>query len=174
MTMELFGFPFLDEFYDEKDAARAQRKRLEDLATMLPWIATIDAFQHWLYTHPDHSRAERTAYWIELDERFGSAVSWDGLERFRAVTWQRQGHLFGVPFYYIEYGIAQLGALQMWLQYKKDPAAAISNYTSALALGGSRPLPELFAAAKLDFSFGPETMTLLMDEVQSELESLPI
>ncbi len=174
MTMELFGFPFLDEFYDEKDAARAQRKRLEDLATMLPWIATIDAFQHWLYTHPDHSRAERTAYWIELDERFGSAVSWDGLEHFREVSWQRQGHLFGVPFYYIEYGIAQLGALQMWLQYKKDPAEAIRNYTAALALGGSRPLPELFAAAKLDFSFGPETMTRLMDEVQRELESLPL
>ena len=122
----------------------------------------------------DHSRAERTAYWIELDARFGSAVSWDGLERFREMMWQRQGHLFGVPFYYIEYGIAQLGALQMWLQYKKDPAAAISNYTTALALGGSRPLPELFAAAKLDFSFGPETMTRLMDEVQRELESLPI
>ena len=174
MTMELFGFPFLDEFYDEAQAARARRKRLEDLATMLPWIATIDAFQHWLYTHPDHGRDERAAYWLELDDRFGPAVSWVDLEHYHRMNWQRQGHLFGVPFYYIEYGIAQLGALQMWLQYTHCPAAAIENYKTALALGGSRPLPELFAAAGLEFSFGPGSMRRLMDEVQKELESLPL
>ncbi len=173
MTMELFGFPFLGEFYDEAQAARARRKRLEDLATMLPWIATIDAFQHWVYTHPDHGRDERAACWLELDDRLGPAVSWDGLEPYRRMNWQRQRHLFGVPFYYIEYGIAQLGALQMWLQYKNDPAAAIENYKTALALGGSRPLPELFAAANLEFSFGPDSMQRLMDEVQKELKTLP-
>ncbi len=174
MTMELFAFPFLDEFYDEAEAARARRKRLEDLATLLPWVATIDAFQHWLYTHPGHTREQRTAQWIELDERFGPAVSWSGLESFREMSWQRQGHLFGVPFYYIEYGIAQLGALQLWLQYRQDPVRAVANYKKALALGGSRPLPELFAAAELDFSFGPETMQRLMAEVQKELDSLPL
>ena len=174
MTMELFGFPFLDEFYDEAEVARAKRKRLEDLATMLPWIATIDAFQHWIYTHPQHSHDERSAYWLQLSDRFGPAVGWDGIEKYHQFSWQRQGHLYGVPFYYIEYGIAQLGALQMWLQYKKDPAKAIENYKNALSLGGSRPLPELFAAAKLDFSFGPATMQRLMDEVQKELDTLPI
>ena len=173
MSMELFAFPYLDEFYDEAEAARAKRKQLEDMATLLPWIATIDAFQHWLYTHPEHSRQERTACWLELDERFGPAVSWDGLESFREMTWQRQGHLFGVPFYYIEYGIAQLGALQLWLQFKTDRSKAIDNYKRALALGGSRPLPDLFAAAGLDFSFGPQTMARLMDEVTGELEQLP-
>ena len=78
MSMELFAFPYLGEFYDEADAARARRKRLEGLTVLLPWIATIDAFQHWLYTHPGHSRAERAAFWLELDDRFGSTASWEG------------------------------------------------------------------------------------------------
>ena len=96
-----------------------------------------------------------------------------GLEEYRQMSWQRQGHLFGVPFYYIEYGIAQLGALQLWLQFKRDRSKAIDNYKQALSLGGSRPLPELFEAAELDFNFGPETMARLMAEVQGELNSLP-
>ncbi|MHC4414140.1 MAG: M3 family oligoendopeptidase [Planctomycetota bacterium] len=173
MAMELFSFPYLDEFYDDDEAARAKRKRLEDLATLLPWIATIDAFQHWIYLHPDHTRAERAARWIELDSRFGPAVSWDGLEKHREIGWQRQGHLFSVPFYYIEYGIAQLGALQLWLHFKEDRAEAIERYRRALALGGSRPLPELFAAAGLTFDFGLQTMQRLMNAVQEELEALP-
>jgi oligoendopeptidase F len=174
MSMELFAFPYHGEFYDDADAARARRKRLEGLTVLLPWIATIDAFQHWLYTHPGHSRADRTAFWLELDQRFGSAVSWEGLERFLEMSWQRQGHLFGVPFYYIEYGIAQLGALQLWLQFKQDRAAAVERYKRALSLGGSRPLPELFEAAGLAFDFGPDTMKRLMDEVQQELDTLPL
>jgi oligoendopeptidase F len=174
MSMELFAFPYHGEFYNDADAARARRKRLEGLTVLLPWIATIDAFQHWLYTHPGHSRAERTAFWLELDRRFGSAVSWEGLQKYLEMSWQRQGHLFGVPFYYIEYGIAQLGALQLWLQFKQDRAAAIERYKRALSLGGSRPLPELFAAAGLAFDFGPDTMKRLMDEVQQELDTLPL
>ena len=174
MSMELLAHPFLDEFYDEAQAARAKRTHLEEMARLLPWIATIDAFQHWIYTNPTHSRDDRTAYWLELNDRFGAAVSWEGIEQFLAVSWQRQLHLFEVPFYYIEYGIAQLGALQLWLQYKQDPTKAIDNYTRAMSLGGSRPLPELFAAAQLTFDFGPATMKRLMDEVQAELETLPL
>ena len=174
MSMELLSFPYLGEFYDEAQVARAKRERLEDLSALLPWVATIDAFQHWIYTHPEHSRDERTAHWLELDERFGAAVSWDGLEHYRQMSWQRQGHLFGVPFYYIEYGIAQLGALQLWLGFKADRARAIENYRRALRLGGSRPLPELFEAAELTFDFGPDTVKRLMDDVQRELDSLPL
>jgi len=174
MSMELIAQPHLVEFYDENDAARARRGHLEALARLLPWIATIDAYQHWLYTHPGHTRDERTAKWLELDERFGPAVSWEGFEAFRAVSWQRQLHLFEVPFYYIEYGIAQLGALQLWLQAKKSPDRAIENYRKAMKLGGSRPLPELFAAADLAFDFGPDTMKELMGAVQEELEALPL
>ncbi|MGI9013932.1 MAG: M3 family oligoendopeptidase [Phycisphaerales bacterium] len=174
MSMELTSHPFLDEFYSQEDAQRARRRHLEAMAQILPWIATIDAFQHWMYLHPDHSRDERTAYWNTLLERFGGGEDWTGLERFRDMAWQRQGHLFGVPFYYIEYGIAQLGALQLWLQYRNDPGSAIQNYKNALALGGSRPLPELFAAAELKFDFGPAIMSRLMNEVKGELATLPL
>ena len=173
MSMELLAHPYLDEFYEDADAARARRTHLEDLVRLLPWIATIDAFQHWIYTHPAHTREERTARWLELDDRFGPAVSWADLEPYRAVGWQRQLHLFEVPFYYIEYGIAQLGALQLWLRSRRDEGDALDHYRRALALGGSRPLPELFAAAGLDFDFGPSTVSRLMDEVQGELEKLP-
>jgi oligoendopeptidase F len=173
MGMELLAQPFLEEFYAPDEAARAVRGHLEDLSKMLPWIATIDAFQHWVYAHPEHTRKERTAKWIELDHRFGAAVDWSGLEHYRATAWQRQLHLFSVPFYYIEYGIAQLGALQLWLQARRDQRKALSNYFAALSLGGSRPLPELFAAAELKFDFGPDTVRSLMDEVKRELASLP-
>jgi oligoendopeptidase F len=173
MSMELLAYPYLKHFYSDTDAHRAIRTHLENLAKMLPWIATIDAFQHWIYSHPDHTQAERAAYWLELDQRFGPAVDWTGLEPFRESMWHRQLHPFTVPLYYIEYGIAQLGALQMWLQFRRDRKKAIENYRSALTLGGSRPLPELFAAAELKFNFGPETMQSLMDEVQTELRNLP-
>jgi len=174
MSMEFMAHPYLGEFYDEAEAARAKRMHLEDVLRLLPWIATIDAFQHWLYTHPDHSREERAAHWLDLDDRFGPAVSWDGLEQYRPVAWQRQLHLFEVPFYYIEYGIAMLGALQLWLQSREEEKKAIAHYRTALSLGGSRPLPELFAAAELDFDFGPETMKRLMDMIAAELERLPL
>ncbi|MCP3902987.1 MAG: M3 family oligoendopeptidase [Planctomycetes bacterium] len=175
MSMELMAHPYLDAFYtDHEHADRARRTHLEAIARLLPWIATIDAFQHWLYTNPGHSREERTACWLDLDARFGSAVSWDGLERFREVSWHRQLHLFEVPLYYIEYGIAQLGAMQLWLQSRASEPAAIVNYAKAMKLGGSRPLPELFGAADLTFDFGPETMKRLMDAVQEELQQLPL
>ena len=174
MTMELLAFPSLGVFYEAADAQRAKRQRLEEIATLLPWIATIDAFQHWIYEHPQHSRDQRTEQWRALGARFGPVVSWEGLERYRDISWQRQGHLYGVPFYYIEYGIAQLGALQLWLQFKERPERALANYKRALALGGSRPLPELFAAAELEFDFGPATMRRLTDHVQQELERLAV
>ena len=179
MSMELLTMPHWGapgSYYDGKpeDLARAQRKQLEGSIALLPWIATIDAFQHWVYANPTHSRDERTAAWLDLDRRFGRGFSWDGLDEFRAKAWQRQGHLFGAPFYYIEYGIAQLGALQLWIRsIEESPAAAVDAYLHALSLGGSRPLPELFAAAGLTFDFGPETVSKLVDRVEKELTKLP-
>ncbi len=173
MTMELFADDELGVFYNAEDAARAKRKHLESIIKILPWIAQIDAFQHWIYAHPEHSHDERTARWLELDEAFGAAIDWSGHREIRESLWQRQLHLFVHPFYYIEYGIAQLGALQLWLRFKQDRGEALSGYRAALALGGSRPLPELFEAAGLTFDFGPETMKRLMDEVQRELDILP-
>jgi oligoendopeptidase F len=173
MSQELLTLPYLEEFFAKADADRARRELLEGVIGMLPWIAQIDAFQHWVYLHPQHTRAERTKAWLDLEARFGGLVDWTGLEANRASMWQRQLHLFGLPFYYIEYGIAQLGALQLWLASRKSEAGAIAAYKKALTLGGSRPLPELFAAAGLRFDFGPQTVQELMDAVGAELDRLP-
>ena len=174
MSMELTAHPFMNEFYTEEEAGRAVREHLEGVVSTLPWIATIDAFQHWIYTNPDHSRTDREKKWLELTERFGPAVDYAGIEKYRPNAWQRQLHLFEVPFYYIEYGIAQLGALQLWLQYKDNPKQAIDNYKRALSLGGSKPLPQLFQTAGLRFDFGPETVKTLLAAVEDDLKTIPV
>ena len=173
MSMELMTFPYLDEFYEEEEADRARRGQLESLATLMPWIATIDAFQHWIYTNHTHDRAERTAKWLELAARFGADVDFSGIEDAKEAGWQRQGHLFGVPFYYIEYGIAQLGALQVWLNSLEEEEDAIALYIDGLSLGGTQNLHGLFAAAGAKFDFGTETVGPLMDRVAEELSTLP-
>jgi len=172
MSMELLGAPHLTEFYSAPEAARAQRTHLENIILLLPWIATIDAFQHWIYTNPGHTRDQRRTQWLALLDRFGGIEDFSSFSEARACMWHRQGHLFGSPFYYIEYGIAQLGALQMWLNARKDTHAAVVNYRHALGLGGSVPLPELFKAAKLEFDFGPKTVKPLAEAIQEELLSL--
>ncbi|MEM6313354.1 MAG: M3 family oligoendopeptidase, partial [Planctomycetota bacterium] len=128
MSMELLALPHMDDFFENAtDANRARRHQLEGVA-VLAWIATIDQFQHWIYTNPGHSRDDRARKWVEIFDKFGHTTDWTGLEEIKQSLWQRQLHLFHVPFYYIEYGIAQLGALQLWLQSKKDPQQALANY----------------------------------------------
>ncbi len=174
MSMELTSLPFLNEFYSEEDANRARREQFESVIQILPWVATIDAFQHWVYTNPTHTRAERSEYWLSLLKRFGPDVDWTGLEKYQPDSWQRQLHLFDVPFYYIEYGIAQLGALQLWLQYNRSAESAIANYTKALTLGGSAPLPTLYETAGIKLAFDAEMIEPLMNEVNQELDKLPV
>lgn len=169
MGMELLGGEHLEVFYRKDQAARSKREHLERIVRLLPWIATIDAFQHWLYTHPGHSRGERRAKWLELRRRFGGIESWEGYEEALENQWQRQLHLFEAPFYYIEYGIAQLGALGVWQNAKRDSQEAIAAYRRALALGGSRPLPELFAAAGLRFDFSSGTVAGAAQALRAEL-----
>jgi oligoendopeptidase F len=173
MAMELFGSEHLDVFYDEHNANRAKRVHFEGIIRFFPWMATIDSFQHWLYTNPGHSRQQRTKVWLELMERFGSKLDWTGWETAREAWWQRQLHLFHVPFYYVEYGIAQLGALQLWTKAKQDPQRALANYRAGLKLGGTRPLPQLFEAAGIHFDFSERTLRPLMDAVAEELRQLP-
>ena len=172
MSMELLGNEFIEEFYSAADANRARRVHLEGVIGVFPWIATVDAFQHWIYTHPGHSRAERAGAWLELMDRFGGDVDWSGYEAARANLWHRQLHIFTHPFYYIEYGIAQLGALQVWANSKRDKVKALNDYKKSLALGGSRPLPELFAAAGCKFEFSAATIKPLIQLVQEELKKL--
>ncbi len=172
MTMELIGNEYLDVFMSPLDAQRARRDHLKGVLKVLPWIATIDAFQHWLYTHPDHGQEEREEAWVEIVQRFGGIVDWTGYEGYRRQLWHRQLHLFLEPFYYIEYGIAQIGALQIWNNWKKDPKAALTDYKKALELGGSRPLPELFETAGCRFRFDAETLAPLVKLIQNELARL--
>ncbi len=171
-TMEIIGGEHLEgTFYNGAEAARSRRDHLIGLVRLLTWIATIDAFQHWIYTAPGHSREEREKFWVGLRERFGGVESWVGFERFRESFWQRQLPLYEVPFYYIEYGIAWTGAVGLWTKYRKDPREAISSYEKALALGGSRPLPELFRAAGMPFDFGPSTIGPYARELGSILRA---
>ncbi len=172
MSMELLGNEFIEEFYSAADANRARRVHLEGIVGVFPWIATVDAFQHWIYTHPDHTRDERREAWLELMDRFGGDVDWSGYETARANLWHRQLHIFLHPFYYIEYGIAQLGALQVWANSKRDKAKALGDYKKSLALGGSRPLPELFSAAGCQFEFSAKTIQPLAKMLREELEKL--
>ena len=174
MSMELLAYPYLDEFYNAEEADRARREHLEAMARTLSWIAQVDAFQHWIYLNPQHTREDRRAQWIQLENRFGGTASWEGFEDAHEHTWHRQLHIFGIPFYYIEYGIAQLGALQVWLNSMRNgEAVAIEAYKNALSLGGSKPLPDLFEAAGCRFDFGPAIVGELMQAVNQELESLP-
>jgi oligoendopeptidase F len=172
MSMELLGNEFLEEFYSGPDANRARRTHLEGILGIFPWIATVDAFQHWIYTHPGHTRAARAVAWLELMDRFGGEVDWTGYDKSRAYLWHRQLHIFLHPFYYVEYGIAQLGALQVWANSKRDKSKALNQYKSSLALGGSKPLPELFKAAGSPFDFSAATIKPLVELTRKELAKL--
>lgn len=174
MSMELFSMNHWHVFFDNnEELTRAKEQQLERVITIFPWIATIDKFQHWIYENPAHTEAERADQWQLILEEFSSPViDFSGLDEYRRFAWQRQLHLFEVPFYYIEYGIAQLGAIGLWQQYKQNPESAIKNYMAALQLGGTKPLPDLFKAAGLKFDLSPNHISGLMNFVKKELDSL--
>ncbi len=174
MAMELFSMEHWQYFFSNKEElSRAKIKELEKVLTIFPWIATIDKFQHWVYENPAHSEDERTTKWVEILNEFSSkVVDYSGLDQYRAASWQRQLHLYEVPFYYIEYGIAQLGAIGMWKQFKEDQRSALNNYIKALSEGGTKTLPELYKTAGLEFNFSPHHIRELMNFVRKEMISL--
>lgn len=167
MGMEAMCMEHLREDYPPEQARAARLRSLEGIPSTLSWVATVDGFQQQIYVQPCEGRAARTEAWVALRKRFSSGVNWSGLEQERAREWHRQLHLFEVPFYYIEYAIAQMGALQLWTRYRRDPADAVRRYREGLALGGSRPLPELFAAAGLRFDPRGEMLAELMEELET-------
>ncbi len=171
MAMELMSMDEWSTFFsNEKDLQRAKEHQLERVITIFPWIAIIDKFQHWVYEHPGHTHEERTAEWNKILKEFqDDVIDYSGLENYRSNAWQRQLHLFEVPFYYIEYGIAQLGAIGMWMQFRENKQQAMDNYCKALALGGTKTLPELFETAGLKFDFSPEKIKVLMGFVRKEM-----
>lgn len=173
MSMELISMDHWDVFYT--DAAELRRAKIDQLTrciTILPWIATVDAFQQWVYDNPTHTQAHRADQWASLYDRFHGGIDWTGLEDTKRYLWHRQGHIFDVPFYYIEYGIAQLGALQMWQQYKQNPAKGLDAYLAALRLGYTDTIPNIYAAGGIRFDFSEGTMSSLFDFVRTELQLL--
>jgi oligoendopeptidase F len=174
MSMELFSMEHWDVFFpDATELERAKMEELERVISVLPWIATIDKFQHWLYTHPGHTIAERESNWLLILQEFSNGiVDWTGFDEYRTNFWQKQLHLFEVPFYYIEYGIAQLGALAMWRQFRENKEQALDNYMAALSLGYTKTLKELYATAGIRFDFSPAYVKELAEFVKPMLHNV--
>lgn len=174
MAMELFSMDYWDVFFKtEAELKQAKEHQLERVITIFPWIATVDKFQHWVYENPAHTTEQRADKWIEIMNEFTSPVlDVSGLEEYRRNFWQKQLHLFEVPFYYIEYGIAQLGAIGLWQQFKQNKEQAVNNYITALSQGGTKTLPELFKLAGLHFEFSPKIVGNLMSFVHGEMAAL--
>jgi oligoendopeptidase F len=174
MSMELLTMDYWDEFFsNEEDLRRAKRQHLESILETLPWVATVDKFQHWMYENPTHTSKERASAWDSIFSAFAESITdWSGLENFRSYLWQRQLHIYEVPFYYIEYGIAQLGAIAVWKNYREDPARGLKGYMEALKLGYTAPIGQIYAAANIPFDFSREYIDELMGFVKKELETI--
>ena len=176
MSMELLAMPYLVQphgYYTLEEARVAWLEHLEDVLSSLVHIASVDAFQAWIYTDPAGAdRDARDAKWLGIRAEFEQGVDWTGLEQERIARWYRQLHIFELPFYYIEYGIAQLGALQVFRNAVRDPVDAVAAYKRFLALGGTRPLPELYAAAGVTMVFDRETMGELVAFAEERIEAL--
>ncbi len=174
MTMELLTMDHWHLFFpNEADLRRAKITQLEHVLKVLPWIATIDQFQHWLYTHPNHTQEERRAKWTESFHAFTPGVlDYSSLEQYIENLWHKQLHLFEVPFYYIEYGFAQLGAIALWRQYRENPEQAVAAFTRAMRLGNTRSIREIYAEAGIRFDFSQEYVRDLGTFVRGEMEKL--
>ena len=178
MGMELLASPYLVKqqggFYSQKEAARARIEHLEGAILFWPYMAVVDAFQHWVYENPAQASdpANCDTQWAQLWERFMCGVDWSGLEQEMTTGWQRKLHIFQAPFYYVEYGLAQLGAMQVWRNALADQTAAVAAYRKALSLGGTVPLPQLFDAAGARFAFDVDTLGAAVELAESAIEKL--
>lgn len=173
MSMELFSMAHWDVFYKkDNDLKRAKLEQLEKALGTLPWVAAIDKFQHWIYT-TEHTASERKEKWLEIDGELGNqVVNWNGEERSHAIMWQRQLHLYEVPFYYIEYGMAQLGAIAMWREFILKGEEALDNYMEALKLGYTKSISEIYETAGIKFDFSVEYVKELADFIKEELSKI--
>jgi len=174
MSMELISMDQWSVYFDkEEDLIRAKKEQLVDVLKTLPWVAVIDQFQHWIYTNPDHNAANREEAFKQIYNRFGGGfANWEGYEKQFGNVWQKQLHLFEVPFYYIEYAIAQLGAIAVWKNYKENPEKGLQQYLDALALGYTKPMNEIYETAGIKFDFSASYINELAAFVKIELEKL--
>lgn len=173
MSMELLSMEEWTSFYSATDLKRAKKDQLETILKIIPWIATIDEFQHWVYEHPTHSVEERYAKWNQLGEDYGTGLTdWSGYEESKSTGWQRQMHLFEVPFYYIEYGFAQLGAIGVWKNSLTNFDKTIQDYKEALKLGYTQSIPEIYERAGVKFDFSKDYLKGIASFLKEELSKL--
>lgn len=174
MSMELISMEHWDIIYsDKEELKRAKKEQLEGVLDILPWVATVDAYQHWLYENPNHTIAERHEAWLRISKQFSTNITdWSDYTDYEKVAWHKQMHIFEVPFYYIEYGMAQLGAIAMWRNYKHNPSLTMQQYKEALALGYTKSIPEVYAAAGIKFDFSQSYVSELAQFVKDELAIL--
>jgi oligoendopeptidase F len=174
MSMELISMDHWDVFFtNEAELRRAKREHLEDIIETLPWVATIDKYQHWLYEHPAHTPDDRKKQWNLIFDQFAdTATDWHGLQNAKDYLWQKQLHLYEVPFYYVEYGMAQLGAIAVWRNFRKNRKAGLEGYQNALKLGYMKSIPEIYKAADIKFDFSRAYIKELMDFVRAELDKI--
>ncbi len=174
MSMELISMDHWEVFFNRgEDLSRACMEQLEDIIETLPWVATIDKFQHWIYEHPDHTPEQRTSHWNRIFQEFADTVTdWRGLGEAKDSMWQKQLHLYEVPFYYIEYGMAQLGAIAIWRNFKRDSKQGLEGYLNALKLGNLRTIPEIYRAAGIKFDFSKPYIRELMNFVREEMAKI--
>jgi oligoendopeptidase F len=172
MSMELISSEAQSVFYTQtEEHQRAVTEHLEGVLEVLPWIATVDKFQHWIYTHPSHTGEERKEAWLRISGEFsGGMVDWTGYEHIKPFGWHKQLHIFEVPFYYIEYGIAQLGAISVWKNYIQNQQEGLQAYKSALKLGYAATMPEIYKTAGVPFDFSKQHISHLMQFVASRLQ----
>ncbi|RIJ42588.1 M3 family oligoendopeptidase [Pontibacter oryzae] len=174
MSMELISMDYWDIFFeDEDELKRAKKTHLESVLETFPWVATVDKFQHWLYEHPQQTQEERHQEWLNIFNTYNhKLVSWDGLEKYKPFMWQKQLHIYEVPFYYIEYAMAQLGAIAVWKNYKENPAEGLAAYKRALSLGYTVSIGEVYEAAGIKFDFSTEYIKSLVDFVKAEMADI--
>jgi len=174
MSMELISMDYWNTFFENEDELkRAKKTHLESVLETFPWVATVDKFQHWIYEHPQQTQQDRQNAWVDIFETFNhKEVNWSGLEKYKPYLWQKQLHIYEVPFYYIEYAMAQLGAIAVWKNYKENPAKGLAAYKHALSLGYTVSIGEVYAAAGIKFDFSTEYIKSLVDFVQGEMEQL--
>ncbi len=174
MAMELISMEHWDAYFENKEELkRAKSQHLTDILTTLPWIMTVDKFQHWIYENPTHTVAERESQWLNIYEAFSDKiVDWTGIEAVKANAWHKQLHIFEVPFYYIEYGMAQLGAISVWRNYKENPAKGFAGYINALQLGYTKTIGEIYQAANIKFDFSENYIADLMQFVREQMDNI--
>jgi len=174
MSMEFISMEHWDVFFEnEEELTRAKKEKLEKAIQILPWIAIVDKFQHWIYTNPNHTIEERSTEWVRIYEEFSSNISdWSGYEDAKAARWHAQLHIFEIPFYYIEYAMAQLGSIAVWKNYKANPEKGLQDYFNGLKLGYTKTIGEIYRTAGIEFNFSQAYVKELTEFLQNEIQEL--